>query len=423
MSSALPTEIRVEQSRHGTSYLLPPRETGPLKLVAVFFIGFGCLFGGFALFWILGVLSGSFKGPAGAFNVVFALFGLPFLAAGLGIIGLGVFAWRGRCELEVRPGELITRERGGPFWWTRRISTKDIQHFKLWTQGPLYNNHPIISGPMSNVATLCAVVGAGKPRFILLGYPRAWVEALAARLAADIALQTGAAPLAVSTLGQERAYYRHEDQPLPGEVSGPPRRIIVHGDRVDRPTGTNIQVTEQAGGLVVLIPPQGFRTARGLLSFAVIWLTLVGIFVAFMGFVSRGKSSGQGDGQIIAVVVGSHLAICVALLTIAVNQMRRRASIRATREELIIVQRSLFRTTTFKRSVCELDTIAMDDSGIVANNVSVQELRIYDKEGSKQGFFVQLSNDELLWLATHLRRATGVGEVPSASGEPPKLAI
>jgi len=121
--------------------------------------------------------------------------------------------------------------------------------------------------------------------------------------------------------------------------------------------------------------------------------------------------------------VGVFLAVGVVLLGIAVNQMRRKASIRATSKELIIVQRSLFGTTTFKRSVSELATIAMDDSGIVVNDVSVQELRIYDKEGKGHGFFVQLSNDELLWLATHLRRATGVGEVPGESGEPPKLAM
>ena len=46
MQSPLPPEIRVETTRHGVRYLLPPRETGPLKFIAVFFIGIGCLFCG-----------------------------------------------------------------------------------------------------------------------------------------------------------------------------------------------------------------------------------------------------------------------------------------------------------------------------------------------------------------------------------------
>ena len=40
MNPPLPPEIRVETSRQGVCYRLPPRETGPLKLVAVFLILF-----------------------------------------------------------------------------------------------------------------------------------------------------------------------------------------------------------------------------------------------------------------------------------------------------------------------------------------------------------------------------------------------
>jgi hypothetical protein len=112
----------------------------------------------------------------------------------------------------------------------------------------------------------------------------------------------------------------------------------------------------------------------------------------------------------------------VGLLAGAVNQMRRKASLRASRTELIIVQQSLFGSRTFKHRPAELAAIRLGNSGLVINNVPVQELQIHTADGKAHGFFSHLTNDELLWLATHLRLATGVGEAPGERSEPPKLA-
>jgi len=143
MNPPLPLEIRVETGRHGVRYLLPPRETGPLKLVAVFLILFGGFFAGFAIFWILGVLGFVMEGARPAGSQFFALFGVPFLVVGVGIIGMGVFAWGGRTEVEVRAGELLARERGGPFRWTRRIPLKDIRRFTLAAEAVRVNGQPV----------------------------------------------------------------------------------------------------------------------------------------------------------------------------------------------------------------------------------------------------------------------------------------
>jgi len=422
MNPPLPPEIRVETSRQGVRYLLPARETGPLKFVAVFFIGFGCLFGGFALFWILGVLGVVMKGTPGPANVLFALFGVPFLLAGLSIIGLGVFALCGRCEIEVRSGELLARERGGPFWWTRRIPIKDIRRFTLAADAARINGQPVKSGPMSDVGALSAEVGSNKPRLILLGYPRAWTEALAARLTADLAAQTGAAPLTTTT-EQEPAYYRPKVKLLPGEVGGQLTRVVVHGDRHDPPAGTSIRVTEQAGGIVAVVPPQGARGTRGLLAFAIIWLVFISIVGTVIAIAPESTKRRRNQSKVIpAVVIGAFGLIGVGMLTAAVNQMRRKASLRASRNELIIVQQSLFGTKTFKRNAGELATIGVGDSNIVINNVPVPELQVHATDGETHGFFSNVTNDELLWLATHLRHATGVGEALGESPEPPKLA-
>lgn len=407
MNPPLPPEIRVESSRQGVRYLLPPRETGPLKFVAVFFIGFGCLFGGFALFWILGVLGFVFEGSRPAGSVFFALFGLPFLAVGVGIVGMGVFAWCGRCELEVRSGELLARERGGPFWWTRRIPLKDIRHFTLAADAARINGQPVKTGPMSDVGALSAEVGDGKPRLVVLGYPRAWVEALAARLNADIVEQTGAAPLPTTVTQLD---------PTTG-------RSGLSGDRFDPPAKTSITINQLAGGIVAVVPPQGARGTRGLLAFAIIWLVFISIVGTVIAIAPESTKRRRNQSKVIpAVVIGAFGLIGVGMLTAAVNQMRRKASLRASHDELIVLQQSLFGTKTFKCGRENLAAIRVGDSGITINNVPLQELQVHGADGKKHGFFTNLTNDELHWLATHLRHATGVGEAPGESSEPPKLA-
>lgn len=408
MSPTLPPEIRVESSRHGTRYLLPPRETGPLKVVAVFFIGFGCLFGGFALFWILGVLGVSQKDGFQIGGLLFALFGVQFLGVGLGIIGLGVFALCGRCEIEVRSGELVARERGGPFWWTRRIPLKDIQRFTLVTDAVRINGQPVKSGALADTGMLGAEVGTANPRLVTMGYSRAWMESLANRLTAVLAAQTGTTlPPPVAQTVTHSATSREG----------------LSGDRLDPPAATTLRITEQAGGIIAVVPPQGARSTRGLLFFAIIWLVFVGVVGAV--FVIAPESQKRRRNQSKAtpgVVIGLFGLAGVGMLVAAVNQMRRKASLRASRNELIIVQQSLFGTKTFKRIPAELAAIRVGGSGMVINNVPVLELQLHDIANRKHGFFSNLTNDELHWLATHLRHATGVGEAPGESSEPPKLA-
>ena len=401
MSPPLPPEIRVESSRQGPRYLLPPRETGPLNFGAIFVIGFGCLFGGFALVWIIAALGITQKDGFQIGGLFFALFGFPFLLAGLGVVALGVFAWCGRCEIEIQPGELITRERGGPFRWTRRIPIKDIRRFALVGNAVNINARPVRVGLMSDMGVLAVDLGEGKSRFVLLGYPRDWVGAMATRLTTDLAAQTGQAPLAIHDGSEEKVFYRPQMNLEPGEVPGPPERLVVHGDRFDPPARTAIRIMEQAGGLVAVVPPSGFSgVSRFLLIFSLFWLLI---------------STIVGGGFIL-------IGLGLGMLVTSVNLARRKASLRASRAEFIVLQQSLFGTKAFNLSGSDLGTIRVGDSGMTMNDVPVQEIQVHTKAGVKHGFFSNLSNDELHWLATHLRHASGVGEAPGTSSEPPNLA-
>lgn len=406
MSPPLPPEIRVESGAHMTRYLLPPRETGPLTMFSVVFIAFGGVFSVFSIVWML-YASGLFQNADfHAGRLIFALFALPFLVAGLGTAALGVFALCGRCEIEVHSGELVARERGGPFWWTRRIPLKDIRSFSLAADVTRINGQPVKSGPMSDMGALSAEVGAAKPRLVLLGYPRVWTEALAARLTADLALQTGAAPLPTTV----------------AQINPATGRSTLSGDRFDPPARTNIRISEQAGGIVALVPPTGFKgVSRFMLGFSVFWLLISTVVGG--GFVAAALQ-GKGDKPpwfVFVFVVGFEL-IGLGMLAGAINMARRKASLRASRDEFILLQQSPFGAKTFKRSGSEISSICVGDSGMAINEVPVQELQVRTADGAKHGFFSNVTNDELLWLATHLRHATGVGEAPGESAEPPKLA-
>ncbi len=409
MHPPLPPEIRAEPSREGVRYLLPRRETGPLKLFGVFAIVFGCAFAGFAVFWMVTALGLSQKGDFQTGGIIFALFGLPVLGVGLGIIGFGIFILCGHTELQVRREELLARERGGPFWWTRRIPSKDIRRFTLAAEAVRVNGQPVQSGPLADSGVLCAEVGAAKPRLVAVGYPKAWLAALAERLNADLATQTGTAPLpptvmAALTLGRTSPDVRQ-------------------GDRFDPPARTTVRILEQAGGIVAVVPPQGARGTRGLLFFAIIWLVFISIVGAAFVFAPENSKRRRNDREVIpAVVIGAFGLIGVALLTGAINQMRRKASLRASRDELIIVQQSIFGTRTFKRPAGELAAIRIGPSGMEINHVPVLELQVHTTDGKKHGFCSNLTNDELFWLATHLRQGTGVGEVAGEASEPPKLS-
>lgn len=399
MNPPLPPEIRMESVRHGVRYLLPQRETGPLKLIAVPLIGFGCLFGGFALFWILLVLGVVMKGTPGPGNVLFALFGLPFLAAGLGIVAAGFFVLRGHCEIEMRADDLVIRERGAPFWWTRWMPLKAIRRFSLSAGRARINNQSVMTDPLSDMGFLAADVGAAQPRMVVIGYPRAWLEALAVRLNADIAAQTGTVLKPTEVLQQD---------PLTGER-------LYHGDHFEPPTGTTLRITEQAGGIVAVIPAMGFKgVSRFMLTFGGFWLlisTVVGV-----GF---GAAALYGQGQkppaFVFVVLGVFLFAGMVMLVSSVNLAWRKASLRAARNEVIIVQQSPFGTNTFRIGTPKIAAICMGHSGMTTNNVRINELQLHTADGTKHGYFAQLTTDELLWLATHLRHATGVG------AEPPKL--
>ena len=65
----------------------------------------------------------------------------------------------------------------------------------------------------------------------------------------------------------------------------------------------------------------------------------------------------------------------------------------------------------------ELSAIRIGPSGMSVNDVPVMELQIHPKDGKKVGLLSQLDDEEIDWIAAHLRKALNVGK--RGTGVPP----
>jgi len=405
MNTPLPADIRTEPTRNGTRYILPRRQTGQLKVFGCFGIAFGCAFAGFAVFWTVMAATMTQKIGFSVVGLLFALFGIPFILAGLAVIGFGVMSLIGHCEIEVEGGELRVRERGGPFRWTRRIKSGAIKRFMVASGAASINEQPVTSGPLSDVGSLMAETDDGKPRLVVMGYPRAMVEALAATLSKDLALQTGAPPVETKVFA--------EGESLP--------ETIANEERSEPPPGTNIRITPAGNAILAVVPPSGFKgMPRSMLIFSIFWLLISS--VVLVGFIVAALNSKGGKTPwFVFVFISGFEAIGIGMLLGAINMARRKASLRASATDLMIVRQSPFGSKTFKATRSEVNAIRVGPSGAAVNNVPVLELQVHAAGGAKHGCFSGRSNEELAWLATELRRAMNVPSGEGGSEAPPKL--
>jgi hypothetical protein len=201
--SAIP-EIRVETAGNDVTYWLPVRPLGKIRW-------FGLLPIGFSVLWVSGVgrmlpgvvrqLSTS-KQPG--FEYFMAAFLLAFLAGGCIPAGFGFLVMFGRCRVMWRDGRLTVSDSVGLFGWRRRMPRAAIRKFAV-TAGASSNGRPVTTGPLAAMAMLFAEFEKGKPRILAAGYPREWLEAIAADLSARAGRSQPAPPQVEVSDGWQRS--------------------------------------------------------------------------------------------------------------------------------------------------------------------------------------------------------------------------
>src|SRR5215472_8506208 len=118
--------VRREYQGSGARYDFPARPLGRGRLIALFLFAFGAIFAWIPAHNLWRVIQHSLHGTAGSASIVFVLLSVPFLIAGCGMIGAGLFIFAGRSRIEWKDGQLRAAEILGPLRWTRRLPRSPI---------------------------------------------------------------------------------------------------------------------------------------------------------------------------------------------------------------------------------------------------------------------------------------------------------
>jgi hypothetical protein len=193
--TAIP-EIRVESAGDEVTYWLPARRLGAIRWLGLIPVGFSAI-------WLSGVGGillvvvrqfSSRQQPGGEyFMAAFLAFLLVFVVAGCIPLGVGFLVMFGRCRVRWRDGRLTVWETLGLLAWRRRLPRAVIAKFTLIT-GASYNGQPVTTGPLSTLATLVTEFEGAKPRFVAVGYPQHWLEAVATDLSGRVGSSQPARP-------------------------------------------------------------------------------------------------------------------------------------------------------------------------------------------------------------------------------------
>ncbi len=408
----------------GTAYRFPRRKLGRVRLLGLPLILFGCAASAFVVFWTWG-FANAFQQGFGPWGLLVSLLGLPGLLAAAGISGVGSALLWGWAELKVLDGRLTVIEHVGPFQWRRRIRTGQIRSLAVacgtgssavlpgdveTTDLPSAGH----TGGLSRLGALLARLDSGKSRCLVIGYPSDWLHAVATYLAQEIEVN---AP---------------EIQQIPVQLmeisnSLSTGRPVAPLDRWDAPADTRIQRQEIPGGFTFIVPARGVvQGSNGLFAFSLFWCGFMTVFTAFMVVSLFDGNPPEGPIWGVGLFIGSFWLVGIGMLLAAINMGRRQAALAVSGNVLKTIQSGLFGVSRQEWLLDDLQTITVGPSGIEVNDVPVMQLHIVPCTGKKVGLLTGRDDDELAWIATHLRSVLPVSSVvkadPASPGESSPMA-
>ncbi|MGA2543354.1 MAG: hypothetical protein ABSG78_17530 [Verrucomicrobiota bacterium] len=379
-------EIRVETAGNDVTYCLPVRPLGKIRWLGLVPVGFSALWLSGVGHMLLSVVRQFSNSKQSGFELFMIVFLAGFVLVGCIPAGFGLLLMFGRCRVTWRDGRLTVSDSIGPFGWRRRMPRAAIRKFEV-KAGARSNGQTVTTEPLAALAVLMAEFEKGKPRIVASGYPRQWLEAIAADLSARAGRSQPAAPQI--------------------EVSDARENPPQFSDVVEKPVDSKVVIQRQSAGLVLEVPPAGLRKgSMGLFFFAIVWCLFMVVFTAAMAFGKQDKPS-KDFWPLLLFLVG-FWAVGLGLMAVAVNLGRRRATLTAGNSGLTVVQSGLFgvKRREFRRG--EIAAIRADASKVEVNHRPLPELQIHPVTGKKVGLLLGRDAAELRWMATELRHALGV---------------
>ena len=383
--AAIP-EIRVETVGDEVTYWLPVRPLGKIRWLGLFLIGFSVLWVSGVGHMLLGVVRQFSHSKQQGFEYFMVAFLLVFVVVGCIPAGFALLVMFGRCRVRWRDGRLTVSDSVGLLGWRRRMPRAAIRKFAV-TAGASSNGRPVTTGPLAAMASLVAEFDKGKPRIVAAGYPREWLEAIAA----DLSARAG------------------RSQPAPPQIEvvdareNPPQ----FRDVVDKPADSKVVIQRHDASIVLEVPPAGLgKGSMGLFPFASLWCLFMAAFTSAVLF-GKQVNPAKGSSPVWPFLV-VFWAVGLGMMASAVNLGRRRATLTAGHSGLTVVQTGPFgvKRREFRRG--DIATIRADASNVRVHHSRVLELQIHLVTGKKVGLFVGRDTGELRWMATELRNALGV---------------
>jgi len=390
----LPPEITViRESLSVTRYILPKRDLGAARKAGWAPIVMGVLITIFMFFWMSGPISGGLRsaGTGRWIGIVFGLSGLPGLAAGVGLIVLGVAILNNGSHTEIVVGDGLIRliDRIGFLRIPRKCFVSSVRRFVIRKGGlSVKNQNGETQTYAPDLAAIMAETTTGKQVLVALAYPHEVLRPLADVLAASLSAG-GHSMMANETMPVIEVVEREAGEESADTV-------------VPKPEKTDITIQTYQHGLAISVPPKGLRKgSQGLFGFSLLWNGFMAVFTVLM-------VKGHPPFPVYLFILG-FWGIGILMMLCAINMAKRKVMIAVVNNVLACRVIGPFKTSEQKIRVDMISGVRVGPSGIEVNDRPVMELQIIPKAGKKIGLLSNRSSDEQEWLAYTLRQALNVG--------------
>mgnify|MGYP006266799531 CR=1 FL=1 len=444
----------------GEQWVLPPRRLPYLGLIACGVMAFGLVFLGVGLKDLIAAAFAPSGG--GGWNLLGALFALPFAGFGTLFTGAGLMAGFSRTVVRLERDRLVAADRVGRLAWRRSRPLSEIEALGTGVSEVRVNDSPVSEGPWADASILVAgpnppaetgshgrenASTGRKPVVVAIGYPSAVLGDFAGELSEAIGRVSGGEPPRVII---------DDDPAAPNAMVADANTVLEDFLRSrsperggqTQPEGSTAVIERGGQAETTIRLPQtgiwGSRKARTLFISGLLWL---GFIAAMVGTVIIGPmffGSSQPPASpppqnasaqpwwvvaIIGVIFGIGFPAVGVFCTLqGLSWGRRRSSIDVIGGGLLITQRRLFTQKVWRWDPGSIDRVFVGYSGFEQNDRPIYNLRIAGTPAEPRGgrareigFFSARDDDELRWIASELNNALGlVAErltVPAKPGE------
>jgi hypothetical protein len=392
----LPREIQTENWPDRSKYDLPIRPIGRLRWAGLVPMAFGVLFAAFPARIGSQALSRAFHhGGTGAFEWVTVAFLSIFVVVAMVPFGFGLFVLAGRVRLVATKDKLIITEIAGPFRRSRKLRLADIERFELAARAVESQSTPGIDlGALGvgQLGGLIAVMRNGPKRVVAIGYPREWLSALAGELSGDMAQHGETVPV------QEVSVALGQTAPVQNEES------------LSQPRHSSARLVKTGAGVELTVPSRGlFKDSAGMILFGIFWCGMLSVITS--GFLFGHSSSHSHDslGKVGTVILFALFwVVGLGVLSLGVHLGTRVWTVQADKTDLRVKLSSALRKKEWQWRTTEIQKIQVGNSNMEVNDRRLEELQVIPLTGKKTGLLVGRDHDELVWMATVIRQATGL---------------